>query len=554
MSASAKKKLRKEQNASMLTEKQLKEQKETKKLKLYTSIFLIAIVVVLVAALVFTGVNFYKNSGFVEKHTVAAVVSGEELNSVQLSYYYNDMINSTYSEWSNSYGDNLSLFLSFMGLDASLPLDEQEYTAGITWSDYFIETALEKAMSDYQLVAAAEAEGFVVPEDELTALDSTFSMLEAYAYLYGYSDVDAYLRAIYGPGADSESYYDYSYNAVVASAYYNAYGESLEIDDAAIRAYEADKYSNFSSFTFATYHLGYTNYLTGGTESEDGTIVYTAEEEAAARAAAKADAELLAKVDNEEDLNAAIAALPINEGSLTAYATNFTNSLYSSISTLYNEWMADESRKAGDCTVIEKETEVTAEDGTTETVVNDYYVVLFQERNDNKMPLANIRHILVNFEGGSTDENGNTVYTDEEKAAAKAAAEEILAELTADGTVTDEEFAAAATEKSDDTASAPYGGLYEDITPAAGQYTEEFQNWAVDPAREAGETGIIETIYGYHVMYYVGDDALTYRDYMITEEIRSNEITEWYNGILATDAIELKDASRLDTAVILGSN
>ena len=45
MSASAKKKLRKEQNAAQLTEKQLKQQKEAKKLKLYTTIFVVAIAV-----------------------------------------------------------------------------------------------------------------------------------------------------------------------------------------------------------------------------------------------------------------------------------------------------------------------------------------------------------------------------------------------------------------------------------------------------------------------------------------------------------------------------
>ena len=39
MSASSKKKLRKEQAAAQMTEKQLAEQKEAKKLKLYTNTF-----------------------------------------------------------------------------------------------------------------------------------------------------------------------------------------------------------------------------------------------------------------------------------------------------------------------------------------------------------------------------------------------------------------------------------------------------------------------------------------------------------------------------------
>ena len=127
MSASAKKKLRKEQNAAQLTEKQLKEQKEVKKLKAYTTVFVVAIIAVLVAALVFGGINFYKNSGVVEKNTVAATVNDEKINSVVMSYYYNDLINSTYSQWNSSYGDSLSMFLGFMGLDATKPLSEQNY-------------------------------------------------------------------------------------------------------------------------------------------------------------------------------------------------------------------------------------------------------------------------------------------------------------------------------------------------------------------------------------------------------------------------------------------
>ena len=70
MSASAKKKLRKEQTAAQLTEKQLNQQKEAKKLKITTTIFVVAIAMVLVASLAIAGVNIYKGSGLVEKNTV----------------------------------------------------------------------------------------------------------------------------------------------------------------------------------------------------------------------------------------------------------------------------------------------------------------------------------------------------------------------------------------------------------------------------------------------------------------------------------------------------
>ena len=554
MSASAKKKLRKEQNAAQLTEKQRKEQQEAKKLKLYTGIFLVAIAVVLVAGIVITGVNIYKNSGIVEKNTVAAVVNGEEINAVELSYYYTDMVSTTYSEWETSYGDSLSLFLGFMGLDTTLPLDEQSYSDELTWADYFVDMAVEKAKSDSVLCAAAEAEGYQMTEDEQLTLQDTLGWLDTYALLYGYNDTESYLRSIYGPGADLDSYTEYSTKASVANSYYLAHQENLNIDDAAIRAYEAENYSAFSSFSFATYHLSYTDYLTGGTEDEEGNMVYTEAEEEAARAAALADAELLAKSATVEELDAAIADLPQNEDALGVSSTEFTDSLYSSTSTMYRDWLAEDGRKAGDCTVVTNNTTVTAEDGTTKDVANDLYVVLYLDRNDNTMPLANVRHILVEFEGGTTDDDGNTTYTDEEKATAKAEAEAILAELTADGTVTDDEFAAAATEKTDDTGSTTTGGLYEDITPEDGVYVEEFKNWAVDESRKTGDTGIIETVYGYHVMYYVGDDEMTYRDYMITNEITTETMDQWYNGLLENATSEKKDTSRLNTDIVLSTS
>lgn len=549
MSASAKKKLRKEQNAAQLTEKQLAEQKEAKKLKLYTTIFVVAIIVVLVASLVIGGVSYYKNSGIAEKNTVAAVVNDREFNSVELSYYYIDLVNSNFTTWSNTYGDSLEMYMNFMGLDINKPLDEQEYMEGTTWADYFIEMALTNAKSDYLLCQKAEAEGFTLPEDMQAELDASLEQLPTYVAIYGYPNIDSYLVAYYGHGATEESYRAYRETTMLANAYYNAYAENMVIDDAAVRAYEAENFDAFSSFTYATYRLTYTDYLTGGTTDEDGNTIYSEAEKEAARAAAKAAAESLSGITDEDSFNSAIAALPVNADK-DVKCTVFEDSLYSTVSGVARDFLADSNRAVGDFTVLPSETTVTAEDGQQQTVVNDYYAVLFLGRNDNLMPLANIRHILVNFTGGTTDENGNTVYTDEEKATAMGQAQAILDEFLA-GDATEESFAALATEKTQDYASAATGGLYEDITPEQGIYVESFTNWSVDPVRETGDTGIIESPYGYHIMYYVGDDELSYRDHMITEQIRSENLAVWYNEILATGTETLGDTSRMMTGIVL---
>ena len=90
MSASSKKKLRKEQEAAKLTEKQLTAQKEAKKNSLYTTIFVVVMAAILVIALVVGVKQTLTNSGIREKNTVALTVGEHELNSVEMNYFFVD--------------------------------------------------------------------------------------------------------------------------------------------------------------------------------------------------------------------------------------------------------------------------------------------------------------------------------------------------------------------------------------------------------------------------------------------------------------------------------
>ena len=115
---------------------------------------------------------------------------------------------------------------------------------------------------------------------------------------------------------------------------------------------------------------------------------------------------------------------------------------------------------------------------------------------------SSVRHILVMPEGGTVSEDGyTTTYSDEEWAACLKKAEEILDEWKA-GAATEESFAELVPVYSEDSGSLETGGLYEGITPTS-SYVENFLNWAIDEARVSGETGIVQTEYGYHVMYFV---------------------------------------------------
>ena len=115
--------------------------------------------------------------------------------------------------------------------------------------------------------------------------------------------------------------------------------------------------------------------------------------------------------------------------------------------------------------------------------------------------VSSVRHILVFPQGGTTTEDGQTTYSDDEWAACYAEAERILNEWK-NGDATEEGFAALANTYSEDGGSNTNGGLYEDIFKGSGM-TENFESWAIDMNRQIGDTGIVQTEFGYHIMYFV---------------------------------------------------
>ncbi len=550
MSASSKKKLRKEQNVAALTEKQRAQQKEAKKLKAYSVAFLIVMLAVIVTAVSVIGITAYKNAGIKEKMTVAAVVDNREVNTVEMNYYFKDAISSTYNEWYSSYGEYTDQLVSWsLNLDTTKPIDEQTRDDGSTWADYFMDMALENIKSNEAICALAASEGYTLSEEDQAAMDENIEYMEMYAQMYGFRNVNDYLKALYGNGATEKSYREYMTRTSIAQAYYDDHYASLKYEDADIRAYETDKFTNYSSYNFALYHIDYNTYLPEGEKDEVGNVTHTSEEIGAAKNQAYADAEALTKATNLEELNAAIAALAINAEKETApTATENKNVLFANLSETYSEWLSSSDRKENDIISIPEEVTETNEDGNEVTSVNGYYVVLFQSRNENQEKMSNVRHLLVKFAGGTQDDEGNTTYSDEEKAAAKEKAEGYL-KTWKEGAATEESFIELVKAHSEDT-SAETGGLFENIHRDS-SYVPNFLSWSIDESRKAGDCEVIETEYGYHVMYYSGDSALSYRDFLITNDLRTEDLEKWYNDVVGKSTATYSDLSLIDTHLVI---
>ena len=123
----------------------------------------------------------------------------------------------------------------------------------------------------------------------------------------------------------------------------------------------------------------------------------------------------------------------------------------------------------------------------------DTYAASSIEKSDVNM--VNVRHILIVPE----ETNDDGTYTDAAWTAAEQKAQSLLDEWKA-GEHTEDSFAFLAAENSADTGSASNGGLYEEVYP--GQMVDAFDAWCFDAARQPGDTGIVKTEYGYHVMYF----------------------------------------------------
>ena len=541
MSASSKKKLRNAEAAEKMTERQLAEKKEAKKLKIYTVLFTVVMVAMLIFAVTFGAYKGITNSGILQRNTVAATVNGHDITSAELNYYYIDCVNKFCSDYSS--------YLPYI-IDTTKALDAQQYSDTQTWADYFLSEALRTAANNYALIDAANAEGYTLSDDEKVSIDAslqnaTFSAI----YSYGFADLSSYLKAMYGSGATEEGFKNYLTMSTLASSYYNNYATSREITDEQIRTADEANPAAYNSYNYNYYYVAAADFLPEGVKEADAT------EEQLALALFRAEEQAKTLLAEEiTDVAAFDAAVAVIDEDATSFACE--NYLYGSLLSVAKDWIADPSRKTGDKnsfaytthTHAEGETHSEDEDTSAYDVVKGYYVVFFNETIDNTTQLVNVRHVLVTEGGTYNSSTGAYEYTDD-MAAAKAKAEELLAQWQS-GEATEDTFIELAKKNSSD-GNAQNGGLYEKVYP--GQMVEAYNDWCFDAARESGDTGIVQTNFGYHIMYFVGHADINYRDYMITNELTNAEIEEWYTEITANVATQLLDTKYIKTDLVLSS-
>lgn len=145
--------------------------------------------------------------------------------------------------------------------------------------------------------------------------------------------------------------------------------------------------------------------------------------------------------------------------------------------------------------------------------------------------LVDVRHILVMPKSAS----GSTEFTEDEWEDCRKAGEEILNQWKA-GAADEAYFAQLAAEKTEDPGSQNTGGLYTNVY--VGQMVPEFNDWCFDESRQHGDTGLVRTSYGYHVMFYVDGEEGWYR--AAKQSMISDECTKILQDALEKNPMEVE--------------
>lgn len=224
----------------------------------------------------------------------------------------------------------------------------------------------------------------------------------------------------------------------------------------------------------------------------------------------------------EGTLEAAIATIKetlvssCNSAVKSAAATQAYVDVESGEASAEAEWLTSADRKLGDTHKVSASDDV------------EYTYTVYMVENPlhiNDEPSRNVGHILIEAPKASA--------TEEEIATAKTKADEVLAEYLA-GEKTEESF-----EELGWANTADSNVFYNNVV--VGDMVEEFEAWLFDASRKEGDTGVVQTDFGFHVMLYCGEEILS------EANAKAGVVSEKYSEYLKSNEGKVKINSRYVT-------
>ena len=458
--------------AQKRAEKAEKRRQEEQKSRRSMVIYSVVAVVVAVAA----AAMIIWNSGLVQRNLTALDVNGTKYSAADVQYYYKSIRDSQ---------------AGYFNSDVSTKRQVYDEATGQTWYDHLMDQAVEQLTRNTALAQQAQAEGYALSDDAKTSLNAFLTQLDT-AWIGQNTTREALIRANFGPHMTYDRLVELLNMEYLASDYAQTKLEGGEHPESDYQGYYEEHAGELDTVTYSQFTC---RVVLDATDADGNTITRTEEQQKAEleelKPAQKALAEeLKAKLEGGADPEKLADEYSDQLGGSTVSGHTLGSNLIAYTS--YGDWLTDSARKAGDVTIVENDAES----------AYYYYVIRYEGRELDQEPTHTVRHLLARAGTGSEP-------TQEEYDAAEQEAQGFWDEWKA-GEATEASFAALASANSDDSSSAQNGGLISNITSSSGD-VEAFRDWALDPARKAGDVGLVKTEYGWHLMYYVSTNEPVWR-------------------------------------------
>ena len=465
--------------------------KKEKQVSLITSILIVAALVCFMAS--------FPIRSYLTVHGTYVKVAGENISRLEFDYNYNMALNN----YMNQYGT----YLSYMGLDLTGDLSTQMYSDSLTFKDFFEKMAVENIIQTKALKAEAKAAGFTYDatkdyEDYLNYVSQAAEAAGMTEKQFVQENFGAYattsrLKPIVMENLESSAYYDSVSDEKMpsdedAENYYAENKDSYDSIDYRMTVINAELPTEPTDLADKTEDTTTTDNTTGSTSTDSTTGTDTTTYEPSEAEIAYAMEQAKAEADT------ALKSIA-KDGELKE------NAKRTSLASVTREWLFDESRKAGDTTVIEDETN------------NRYYVLAFEKRYLDETPTVDVRAVILSNDGDVS-------------------ADSVLEEWKS-GAATEDSFAELADKYNTASTTTSEGGLFEALS--VGNVSDELKDWMTDSSRVQGDTAVIAPegeSYTY-VVYFIGTNEAEWMK-SIKNTLLTDIMADYLEEITANYSVE----------------
>ena len=466
------------------------------------AIFLAAVIAV-VATL---GVRYYtvpngKEGKYMNPASVVATVDGQKISIGMYDYYYASIV--SYYEQYASYG--------YYSLDTTKDYSKQYTTDDdgnkISWQKFFETEALKEVEQITTYYSKALEEGVTLTSAQKKTIDKQISTLKDSASQNDVS-LDQYIKANFGTYCSEDTIRIMLEQYYLSANYKGKFKCETKVTDNDVDKYYNDHKNDYKKIEF--YYIASPYDATDDNSKNES--IKTAEKIMAKMKDKKSVIALVpevyssyidSQVKSSMEKDSTLTEKKAREEAVKSYESNVVTTVSGSDSPFddkMNTWLFSDDTKVGSKKYY-----------IDENAKYIYIVLKTSKASVEEDETYTVRHILVAPESGSNSSSSTSEkaeYTDEQWAAAKKKADSILAKFNKTDK-SEYEFAKLAEQYSTDSASTSsgsndsFGGLYESVT--LGQMVPDFEKWSIDDSRKYGDTGIVKSDYGYHIMFFIND-------------------------------------------------